>query len=145
VEPDAARAAALIASGTVNIRDTAVLARAPEDAVPDRDARTDRNRVDIVSRSATRIELAKRGPDAGLVRLADLLYPGWVASVDGVATEVLRADVALRAVPVGPGEHSVVFEYRPTFRTAACWTTGLAVIALITLLWSGRRDSALSR
>jgi len=137
VEPDAPRAASLIAAGAVDVRHTALLEHAPENAVADPGARSERNRVEIVARSPQRIALEKVGPDAGLVRLADLHYPGWVASVDGMASEVLRADVALRAVSVGPGRHSIVFEYRPTFLNAVLWITGISAIALVGLLWRG--------
>jgi len=42
-------------------------------------------------------------PGPGLVRLADQWYPDWKATVDGSPVEVLRADYALRAVPVPAG------------------------------------------
>ena len=43
--------------------------------------------------------------------LSEIMSPSWKAHVDGVETEVLSADFCLRAVPLGPGRHKVVFSY----------------------------------
>src|SRR6185295_882664 len=56
------------------------------------------------------IEVVTPGP--GLLRLADLWYPDWQATVDGTPTEILRADYLLRAVAVPAGKHRVEFHYR---------------------------------
>ncbi len=46
-----------------------------------------------------------------LLRLADLWYPDWVASVDGRRVEILKADYLLRAVAVPAGRHRVEFRF----------------------------------
>jgi hypothetical protein len=46
-------------------------------------------------------------PGPAIVRLSDLWYPDWKATVDGHAVEILRADHALRAVVVPAGRHRV--------------------------------------
>jgi hypothetical protein len=50
----------------------------------------------------------------GYLVLADTWYPGWSVRIDDVPAEVLRANLAFRAValPV-PGTHRVVFSYYP--------------------------------
>jgi hypothetical protein len=53
------------------------------------------------------------GQGRGYLLLADALAPGWVATIDGVETAVLQADLAFRAVPVPEGEHVVEFRYSP--------------------------------
>lgn len=50
---------------------------------------------------------------AGYLVLADAYYPGWTATVDGVAVPIHRANYAFRAVYVPAGEHIVRFEFVP--------------------------------
>jgi hypothetical protein len=52
-------------------------------------------------------------PARGLVVLADTFHPGWKAVLDGKEVEVLLADACLRAVAVGPGKHTLAFEFQP--------------------------------
>ncbi len=40
-------------------------------------------------------------------------YPGWIATLDGTTTPILRAYGALAAVVVPAGEHTIVFKYDP--------------------------------
>ncbi|MDQ6672592.1 MAG: YfhO family protein, partial [Chloroflexota bacterium] len=63
--------------------------------------------------------------------LSDTYYPGWVASVDGQPTSILRGDVLFRVVPVPAGEHDVEFRFEP-----ASVRLGL-LISLGTLLFVG--------
>ena len=58
------------------------------------------------------VSLDVETPGPGLLRLADLWYPDWVATVDGKRAEILRADYLLRAVAVPAGKHRVEFHYR---------------------------------
>jgi uncharacterized membrane protein YfhO len=57
------------------------------------------------------VEVDVRGSGAYLV-LLDAWYPGWEASVDGGAAEILRANGLFRAVRVPEGSHTVEFVYR---------------------------------
>jgi hypothetical protein len=56
------------------------------------------------------VDVATPGP--AVLRLADLWYPDWTATLDGREVPVLRADYALRAVVVPAGVHRVVFRFR---------------------------------
>src|SRR5207248_5438772 len=55
----------------------------------------------------------KTSGDGGLLTLSDQYYPGWQASIDGQAVDIVRADTAFRAICVPSGDHMVLFEYRP--------------------------------
>ena len=49
----------------------------------------------------------------GFLFLADSWYPGWIAQVDGIDTQIYKADIVFRAVHVRQGVHTVEFIYRP--------------------------------
>jgi hypothetical protein len=80
-----------------------------------------------------------------VLRLADLWYPDWRATVDGRPATVLRADHCLRAVAVPEGRHKVVFRYVSHAFTAGLWlSVGSSLIALLLLgagWWLSRRSA----
>ena len=65
----------------------------------------------IAARDVTSVTIDAHLGARGLVMLNDMDHPGWRASVDGVATPILRADYLFRAVPVAAGAHRIRFEY----------------------------------
>ncbi len=72
---------------------------------------------------------ATTGADAYLV-LADSYYPGWTVRVDGRPAALLRADMAVRAVAVPPGEHVVEFRFAPLSWRLGLLLSGVAWAAL---------------
>ncbi|HUB08387.1 MAG TPA: YfhO family protein [Myxococcales bacterium] len=89
-----------------------------------------------------RVETASGG-ERWLV-LADLDYPGWFATVDGVATPIRRAYGMVRAVRLGAGRHRVVFDYRPASFRAGALVSALAALALLAGSLVRRRRPPLS-
>jgi hypothetical protein len=75
-----------------------------------------------------------------LLMLSDAYYPGWVATVDGTPVTIERADCALRAVSVPPGEHLVEFSYRPMSLRVGALISLIAALAVMWLLWPRRRS-----
>ena len=69
-------------------------------------------RAEITSYRLNDVTIEVETPGPALVRLADLWYPDWTATVDGRPTAVLRADYLLRAVAVPAGRHRVMFRFR---------------------------------
>ena len=50
---------------------------------------------------------------AGQLVLAETFMPGWRAWVDGRRSEVTAYGGAFVSLPIGSGQHRVVFEYSP--------------------------------
>ena len=57
--------------------------------------------------------------------MSESYYPGWKAYIDGQKAHIYRANYALRALFLKPGEHKVEFVYDP-------WTfkVGLIITAI---------------
>ncbi len=58
----------------------------------------------------------------GFLVLAEVVYPGWTAKVDGKDKEIVELAGLLRSVEIGEGRHEIVFTYWPNWLTI-----GLAV------------------
>jgi membrane protein YfhO len=86
-------------------------------------------RIAELAADRARLEVELSAP--GYAVLVDSYDPGWRATVDGVAADVLRANAAFRAVPVTAGRHVVELRYRP--RSVAI---GIAVMGSAVLLAS---------
>lgn len=93
----------------------------------------------IVVDEPERVEVEARLASPGLLVLTDTWYPGWSATVDGVATPILRADYAFRAVALPAGEHRVTFVYAPSSLRQGAWITLGALLVLAALLVPSRR------
>jgi len=59
------------------------------------------------------VEIEVTTPAAGFVVLNDIWHPWWKAEVDGVETEILKANVLFRAVQVPAGTHKIRFTFQP--------------------------------
>lgn len=69
--------------------------------------------VRIKTYENTRIVIEADAAEDGFVLLNDVWHPWWVAHVDGVPAEILKANVMFRAVAVPAGRHVVQFEFAP--------------------------------
>lgn len=96
--------------------------------------------VKISRYTPNQIDLEANGK--GLLVLSELNYPGWVVWVDGKRTEIQTVDLILRGVPLGPGLHSIVFEYRPllVYLGIGCSITILVILVGIRALMGGFHD-----
>jgi len=67
----------------------------------------------IVRYANSEVVIAVDAPAGGIVVLNDVWHPWWRASIDGVSTDILKANVIFRAVVVPPGIHTVRFTFHP--------------------------------
>ena len=61
----------------------------------------------------TEIVIDLDAPDGGYLVLSDIYHPWWFATVDGVEADILRANVAFRAVRLKPGARQARFRFDP--------------------------------
>ena len=94
------------------------------------------NPISHVVETANRAKLKVDLPTAATVVLTDLAYPGWRVEVDGRAAldEVHRG--MYRSVQAGPGQHAIVWKYRPM---SLWWGVLVSAISLITVALVGLR------
>jgi hypothetical protein len=110
VQKPVGEALSLLGAGAIDPRRTALLEKPPSPMLAD-SAPSAADRVRITEYAADRVRLEVEASSPGLLVLSDAYYPAWQARVDGVSTEVYAADVALRAVGVPIGRHTVEFQY----------------------------------
>lgn len=108
--------------------------------VPPAGARGD---AEVIEADGDVVEIRVSTTHAALVIVAQPDYPGWTATVDGGAADVIEADGAFAAVAVPAGEHLVRLRYRPTHLNAAAILTVAGVILLLATWIAGRRERTL--
>jgi hypothetical protein len=70
-------------------------------------------KVDLVRSSSLRVEFDVYTTDPGWLLVGDTYYPGWKATVNGRKVMISQANLALRAIEIPQGRHTVVFSYEP--------------------------------
>jgi hypothetical protein len=92
--------------------------------------------VDVLSAGPNRMTVRVQTTTPGYLVLSEVWYPGWRATVNGEAAEVLRANHALRALPVPAGEGVVELWFAPPMWRYGLftWLVGAALVAGI-LVW----------
>jgi hypothetical protein len=71
--------------------------------------------------------------------LSEIVYPGWQVWVDGAPQPVDTYNGLLRSVRLSPGDHRVVFAYRPSSLYLGLAGFALAGLYLLAAAWLGRR------
>jgi hypothetical protein len=67
----------------------------------------------IVEDSNQRVVVQALAEAPALLVLADQWYTGWEATIDGAPAPLVRVNAVLRGVPLTPGQHEIIFEFRP--------------------------------
>jgi hypothetical protein len=95
----------------------------------------------VVAYAPEQVEIRTRSAAQALLVLSDTAFPGWEATVDGVATPIYQTNYLFRGVVVPAGEHTVRFVYRPQSWTRGLWLTGAGFLLWGALLVWGARVS----
>jgi hypothetical protein len=92
----------------------------------------------IESYGNQRIVASCSGNEAGMVVFVEQFARGWQATVDGQAVPIARANLIMRALPLAPGSHRIVLDYRTPGLTAGLVVSGLCVMVLVVLGFGAR-------
>jgi hypothetical protein len=122
----------IISRGDIDFRQTAIVDAPMVPVAPNPPAGAEA--VSLIAYRPDAISLKVRSKGASLLVLSESYYPGWQAWVDGVPTEVRRADIAFRGVFVPDGDHLVRMEFRPVILPLSLAITLLTAIALVAMV-----------
>jgi len=137
----------LLANGTVDPRQTALVETAPPPLAQPAD--TDADRATVTTDAPNQIRVTTHSGAASLLMLSEIYYPAWKAYVDGKPVKLYEADHVLRAVPVPAGTHTVELRYQSSTLNLGLAITLVALAAFLALLtaagWRFLRLSVLRR
>jgi hypothetical protein len=97
-------------------------------------------RVRVVS--PVRVEMDVELERPGFVILADVLYPGWKLTIDGVESPTLRANRLMRGAAVLSGRHRLVYRYEPRSLRVGAALSLAGLLGLIAAAFWAARDRA---
>jgi hypothetical protein len=69
--------------------------------------------ITLTSNDLKVLKYESNSSSEGLVVFSEIYYPGWVATIDGQETEIMRANYLLRALKVPAGKHTIEFTFTP--------------------------------
>lgn len=89
-----------------------------------------------IVRQGDRLQADVTADGTAYLVLKQAWYPGWRATIDGQRVPIYRADLALQAVAVPVGRHTVVVDYQPAsvLVGAVVSVAGLIVLLAVALL-----------
>lgn len=67
--------------------------------------------AEIMEYRANQVAIRAIGP--GRLVISDVMYPGWRVTIDGAAEEIQTDRGVFRSISLPPGEHEVIFTFRP--------------------------------
>jgi hypothetical protein len=122
---------ALLASGQVDVRQTALLEDPP--APLESPAEPALDQALVTHDEADRVAIKTSTTATGLLVLSEIYYPAWKAYIDGHPTHLYVADGALRAVVVPAGEHTVDLRFESDALTVGSIISSASVLLLALL------------
>ncbi|MCB1582593.1 MAG: YfhO family protein [Xanthomonadales bacterium] len=94
--------------------------------------------IEFHSTEANHIQIYANTEKPAWMVLSQSYYPGWVARVDGVKTNIFAANYVLQAIKIPAGSHQVSFKYQPLSFTLG-WL--VSVCSFIFALWKITRKT----
>jgi hypothetical protein len=98
--------------------------------------------ADLTDDTPDRLVVRARAAEPGILVLSERYHDGWRATVDGVPADVFPVNFIYRGVALEPGDHEVVFEFRPRSLQIGAGISAIALVfCLIVFGWEIRRRS----
>jgi hypothetical protein len=100
--------------------------------------------VEEVTYSPNHVTVKTAQEGNGFLVLLDTYLPGWTVKVDGQEQTILKAYGFYRAVPLGPGEHTLEFDYFPEGFKEGLIITGVTPVLSLAgyVFWRRRLKSS---
>lgn len=98
----------------------------------------------ITDRTPESMDIDVETPADTMLVLSEIWFPGWQATVNGEAVDILRVNGILRGIPLKAGTHSVRMEFKPASHILSGYVSFLSVILIFMgMVLSGRLSSLL--
>lgn len=135
------RAEALAAVSSIDFdpKSEAVVEGEVPSAMPRGAATSSSGSVRFLAKESDEALLEVDAPAPSLLVVAETVYPGWKATVDGVETPVITANHVFRGVWVEAGRHRVHLRFRPTSVAAGGAVSVVCLAVALALLLVPRR------
>ncbi|MEP3477958.1 MAG: hypothetical protein ABJZ55_01805 [Fuerstiella sp.] len=82
----------------------------------------------LLHRQGESIEFEVNTAAPAVIKLAELMYPGWTVSINGATTKVLEPEGTLRTVGVPAGTSIIRWTYRPTSFQIGSWISFISLL-----------------
>lgn len=105
----------MVKLGEINTANTAVINLTEFNLSPSSYEKDSIAKVQLVASAPREMVYESNSKTDGIIVFSEIYYPeGWIATIDGIETPILRANYALRALEVPAGKHKLVFSFKPT-------------------------------
>jgi hypothetical protein len=94
--------------------------------------------IQILRQNSQYLDVQVQTFQPGYLVVAEVWYPGWQATLDDKAIELVRADYLFRAVAVPAGKHQVTMSYRPATFYLGVSLSLLAWFLVGWIFWRGQ-------
>ena len=103
------------------------------------ESQCERQRARVHRDTPEHVEIDASTDRRALLALTEQWDEGWSAQIDGHDADIVQVDGFMLGIELPRGEHTVTFRYRAPGLRAGIVVSTLAVVAVVVLLWTGRR------
>ncbi|MDB5212017.1 MAG: YfhO family protein, partial [Sediminibacterium sp.] len=115
-----------------NPKDTAILDEASKKDLTANAVKDSTASIKLLYNDNDIIEYSSSSKNAEFAVFSEVYYDGgWIAKIDGKETPIIRTNYVLRGLQVPPGDHKIVFEFKP----ASFYNSSKASIGASILIW----------